>query len=71
MLRLIELIKLKPKNFIREYPIELAELYRELGMFFESISLIQKMKKENQDRVSSLILDLSIQGKSAPIRYRL
>lgn len=71
MLRLIELIKLKPKNHIKEYPIELAELYRELGIFFESISLIQKMKKENQDRVSSLILDLSIQEKSAPIRYRL
>jgi hypothetical protein len=53
-----------------EYPIELAELYRELGEFDTAIKLINGIKDEDQDRLSRLLLELAIEKTTAPIRYR-
>jgi hypothetical protein len=53
-----------------EYPIELAELYRELGKFDTAIKLINGIKDEDQDSYSRFLLELSIEKTTAPIRYR-
>ena len=39
MLRLVELITSHPEKYSKDYPVELAELFRELGMFNETVSL--------------------------------
>jgi hypothetical protein len=53
-----------------EYPIELAELHRELGKFDTAIKLIKGIKDEDQDSFSRLLVELSIEKTTAPIRYR-
>ena len=70
MVRLVELIKTQPENFSKEYPVELAELHRELGNFDEASALLMDVSPENQDVVTNLMLDLCHQRKSAPVRYR-
>jgi hypothetical protein len=70
MIRLIELVESESESYVKEYPIELAELYRELGMFDKAIALINGIKIENQDVVTNLILDLCNKNTSAPVRYR-
>jgi hypothetical protein len=70
MLRLIELVTLHPEKYSKEYPVELAELYRELGMFDESISLLKNISSENQDTVTDLLLKMAVEKHTAPIRYR-
>jgi len=70
MLRLVELVTLHPEKYSKEYPVELAELYRELGMFDEAICLLQNMSAENQDMVTGLILKMAVEKHTAPIRYR-
>jgi hypothetical protein len=58
------------EGYVKEYPIELAELYRELGMFDKAIALINGIKIGNQNVVTNLILDLCNQKISGPVRYR-
>ena len=70
MIRLAELVESQSEDYVKEYPIELAELYRELGMFDKASSLINGIKIENQDVVTNLILDLCNKKTSAPVRYR-
>jgi ribonuclease D len=70
MVRLAELLESQTEDYVKEYPIELAEIYRELGMFDKASSLINGIKMENQDVVTNLILDLSNRKISAPVRYR-
>jgi len=70
MLHLVELIKTQPENLTKEYPVELAELYRELGNYDEASALLKNVSPENQDVVTKLMLDLCHQRKSAPVRYR-
>jgi hypothetical protein len=70
MLRLVKLVTDRPDNFSTNYPVELAELYRELGMFNEAISLLKKISEENHDKVTDLLTQLSVQKISAPIRYK-
>ena len=70
MVRLAELLESQSEDYVKEYPIELAEIYRELGMFDKASSLINGIKMENQDVVTNLILDLSNRKISAPVRYR-
>jgi thioredoxin-like negative regulator of GroEL len=64
------LISSHPENYSKDYPVELAELFRELGQFNEAISLLQNISAENQDRVTGLILKMAIEKHTAPIRYR-
>jgi len=70
MIRLIELVEYESESYVKEYPIELAELNRELGMFGKASALINGIKIENQDVVTNLILDLCNKKISAPVRYR-
>jgi len=70
MERLIELLLSSTERLHLEYPIELAELYRELGKFDIAIKLINGIKDEDQDSFSRLLLKLSIAKTTAPIRYR-
>ena len=70
MEKLIELLLNSSERLHLEYPIELAELYRELGKFDTAIKLINGIKDENQDSFSKLILELSNEKTTAPIRYR-
>ena len=70
MLRLVELVTSHPEKYSIDYPVELAELFRELGKFNEAISLLQNISAENQDMVTGLILKMSIEKHTAPIRYR-
>jgi len=70
MIRLIELVESESESYVKEYPIELGELYRELGMFDKASALINGIKIENQDVVTNLILDLCNKKTSAPVRYR-
>lgn len=70
MEKLIELLLNSSERLHLEYPIELAELYRELGKFEYAIKLINGIKDEDQDSFSRLLLELSIEKTTAPIRYR-
>ena len=70
MIRLAELVESQSEDYVKEYPIELAEFYRELGIFDKASSLINGIKIENQDVVTNLILDLFNKKTSAPVRYR-
>ena len=70
MEKLIELLLNSTERLHLEYPIELAELYRELGKFDTTIKLINGIKDEDQDSFSRLLLELSIEKTTAPIRYR-
>ncbi len=70
MERLTELLLSSTERLHLEYPIELAELYRELGKFDTAIKLINGIKDEDQDSFSQLLLELSIEKTTAPIRYR-
>ena len=70
MLRLVKLVTLHPEKYSKDYPVELAELFRELGMFNESISLLQNISSENQDELTGLILKMASEKHTAPIRYR-
>jgi len=70
MEKLIELLLNSTERLHLEYPIELAELYRELGKFDTAIKLINRIKDEDQDSFSRLVLELSIEETTAPIRYR-
>jgi hypothetical protein len=70
MERIIELLLSSTESLHLEYPIELAELYRELGKFDTTIKLINRIKDEDQDRLSRLLLELAIEKTTAPIRYR-
>jgi hypothetical protein len=70
MERLIDLLLNSTERLHLEYPIELAELYRELGKFDTAIKLINGIKDEDQDSFSRLLLELSIEKTTAPIRYR-
>ena len=70
MEKLIELLLNSTERLHLEYPIELAELYRELGKFDTAIKLINGIKDEDQDSFSRLLLELSIEKTTAPIRYR-
>jgi hypothetical protein len=45
MLRLVKLVINLQENFNKHYPVELAELYRELGMFDEAISLLKNISE--------------------------
>jgi len=49
---------------------KLAELYRELGKFDTAIKLLNGIKDEDQDSFSRLLVELSIEKTTAPIRYR-
>lgn len=70
MERLIDLLLDSTERLHVEYPIELAELYRELGKFDIAIKLINGLKDEDQDNLSQLIMELSNEKTTAPIRYR-
>lgn len=70
MLHLVELIQANSENFTKEYPVELAELYRELGKYDEAKALLENVSTENQDFVTNLILELCNERQSAPVRYR-
>ena len=70
MLRLVELVTSQPEKYSKDYPVELAELFRELGMFNESISLLQNISSENHDELTGLILKMASEKHTAPIRYR-
>jgi hypothetical protein len=70
MEKLIELLLNSTERLHLEYPIELAELYRELGKFDTTIKLINRIKDEDQDSLSRLLLELAIEKTTAPIRYR-
>jgi len=70
MLRLVELVTSHPEKYSTDYPVELAELFRELGKFNESISLLQNISSENQDELTGLILKMASEKHTAPIRYR-
>jgi hypothetical protein len=70
MEKLIELLLNSSERLHLEYPIELAELHRELGKFDTAIKLINGIKDEDQDSFSKLILELSNEKTTAPIRYR-
>ena len=70
MLRLVELVTSNPEKYSKDYPVELAELFRELGKFNEAIYLLQNISTENQDMVTGLILKMAIEKHTAPIRYR-
>jgi len=70
MLRLVKLVTDRPDNFRTNYPVELAELYRELGMFDEAISLLKNISEENHDKVTDLLTQLAVQKISAPLRYK-
>ena len=70
MERIIELLLSSTERLHLEYPIELAELYRELGKFDTAIKLINGIKDEDQDSLSRLLLELAIEKTTAPIRYR-
>jgi hypothetical protein len=70
MLRLAELLTSHPEKYSKDYPVELAELFRELGKFNEAISLLQNISAENQDMVTGLILKMAVEKHTAPIRYR-
>jgi hypothetical protein len=70
MFRLVELVTSQPEKYSKDYPVELAELFRELGMFNESISLLQNISSENQDELTGLILKMASEKHTAPIRYR-
>ena len=70
MLQLVKLVTAHPEKYSKDYPVELAELYRELGKFNESISLLQNISAENQDELTGLILKMASEKHTAPIRYR-
>ncbi len=70
MLRLVELLTSHPEKYSKDYPVELAELFRELGKFNEAISLLQNMSAENQDMVTGLLHKMAVEKHTAPIRYR-
>lgn len=70
MVRLLDLVNSHPEKYSKEYPVELAELYRELGMFDKSISLLKNISSENQDTVTKLLLKMAVEKHTAPIRYR-
>ena len=70
MLRLVELVSSHPEKYSKDYPVELAELYRELCIFDESISRLKNLIEENHDRVTDLLLIFSIKKTTAPIRYK-
>ena len=70
MEKLIELLLNSTERLHLEYPIELAELHRELGKFDTAIKLIKGIKDEDQDSFSRLLVELSIEKTTAPIRYR-
>jgi hypothetical protein len=70
MEKLIELLLNSTERLHLEYPIELAELHRELGKFETAIKLIKGIKDEDQDSFSRLLVELSIEKTTAPIRYR-
>ena len=44
MIRLAELVESQSEDYVKEYPIELAEFYRELGIFDKASSLINGIK---------------------------
>ena len=71
MEKIIELLLNSTERLHSEYPIELAELYRELGKFDTAIKLINGIKDEDQDSFSRLLLELSMEKTTAPIRYRV
>ena len=71
MLQLVKLVTAHSEKYSKDYPVELAELYRELGMFDEAISLLKNISEENHDTVSDLLLKLSIQKTTAPININI
>ena len=70
MLRLVDLLTINAEKYSKDYPVELAELFRELGNFNESISLLQNMKAADKDFVVDLILKMAVEKHTAPIRYK-
>jgi hypothetical protein len=70
MLRLIELVQISWPKYRQEYPVELVELYRELGMFDKAKQLIDGMSEANQDKLTKLLYELCEQKQAAPVRYK-
>jgi hypothetical protein len=70
MLRIVELATSHPEKYSKDYPVELAELYRELGIFDQAISLLKNISLKNQDTVTELLLKMSVEKNTAPIRYK-
>lgn len=52
------------------YTLELAELYRERGLFGESERVIQTLEPKDVNVGSQLILQLIAERQPAPVRYR-
>ena len=72
MLRLSELLLAWDAAAPRpRYPLELAELYRELGRFDEAEKLLQTLGESWVGVTSQLIGTLSKQRQSAPMRYMM
>jgi hypothetical protein len=70
MLRIIELLKISPPKYGQEYPVELVELYRELGMFEQAKTLIESMNEANKDNLTKLLYDLCGERQAAPVRHK-
>ena len=70
MLRIIELVLISPPKYSQEYPVELVELYRELGMFDDALDLLSRISVVNQDTLTNLLFELSNKKTSAPVRYK-
>jgi hypothetical protein len=70
MLRIVELVLMSPPKYSQEYPVELIELYRELGMFGEALDLLSRISVVNKDTLTNLLYKLAIEKTNAPIRYR-
>jgi len=70
MLRIIELLQISPPKYSQEYPVELVELYRELGMFEQAKKLIESMNEANKDKLTKLLYDLCVERQAAPVRYK-
>jgi hypothetical protein len=69
MLRIIELQQISPPKYSQEYPVELVELYRELGMFDDALDLLSRISVVNRDTLTNLLFELSTKKTSAPVRY--
>lgn len=52
------------------HTLDLAELYREQGLFDEALRQISCLHPKDVDTTSRLIAELASEGKTAPVRYR-
>lgn len=71
MKRLSEIFSTRDATSRRRYTLELAELYREQGLFDEAEQKIITLNKNEVDVTSNLITTLIKEKESAPMRYRM